>query len=91
MMMGGWGYGYGPNGWMMNGGYWWVGIIMMLVQVLFWVGIIFLAVRLIRHLSSRPHGNRYMSDSALDILRDRYAKGEIDSDEFNRRKKDLQG
>lgn len=89
MMMGGWGYGYGPNGnWMMNGSYWWVGIIMMLVQVLFWAGIIVLAVRFVRN--TRLHGQSYTSDSAMDILRDRYAKGEIDTDEFNRRKKELQ-
>lgn len=89
-MMGGW--GYGPN--MMGGawggnGYWWMGLLGMLIQALFWIAIIILAVRLFKNLGSRNLVGGYR-DSALDILRDRYARGEIDLEEFQRRKHEIQ-
>jgi putative membrane protein len=87
MMMGGYGSyaGYGGVG------YWWMGLIMMLVQILFWGGIIFLAFRLFRHLGMRQSiATSTGNNNALDILRERYARGEIDSEEFQRRKEELQ-
>lgn len=86
--------GMGPGGmmgWGMGGG--WFGFILM---ILFWAAIIAAAVALIRWLvksgdSSRP-GERVQAqpgDSALDILRKRYARGEIDSEEFQQRKRAL--
>lgn len=84
-MMHGW---YGPNeGWMMQGNYWWIGLIMMILQLLFWLGIIYLAVRLIKSYISKPSKTE---DTAMSILRERYAKGEIELEEYNSRKNELQ-
>lgn len=86
MMMGGWGYGpYGGYA----GGYWWMGLIGMLVQVLFWIGIVVLAVRFFGHYSKKHHVGT-LHDNALDILRERYARGDIDLEEFQRRRQELQ-
>lgn len=85
-MMGG-GYGMmGSNGYyggmMGNYGSWgWFGWIPM---VLFWVLLIFAIIAVARWLMG---GAR--KESALDILKERYAKGEISKEEFETKKKDL--
>ncbi len=79
MMWGGWG-GYG--GWGP-----WVGGVFMLV---FWAAVITGLVFLIRYLvrlgRERGEGS---SSSALEILKRRYAQGEIDKKEFEDKRKDL--
>lgn len=79
-MMGGWGGGWG-----------WFGMIHM---VLWWFLIILGIVVLAKWLFSTPGGGssgsaRDADDRALAILRERYARGEIDKAEFEARKKDL--
>lgn len=86
MMM--WGYGPWYNGALGNGGYWWIGLIMMLAQILFWGLLIWFGVSLFRRGGSHSH-TAFGRNDALEILRERYARGEIDSEEFNRRKADL--
>ena len=63
------------------------GIGMMLFMLLFW-GLVIVGVVLgIRWLLSQ--GKESRSDSALEILRQRYARGEINKEEFETRKRDL--
>lgn len=63
------------------------GIAMMLFMLLFW-GVVIVGVALgIRWLISQ--GKQSPSDSALEILRQRYARGEINKEEFEARKRDL--
>ncbi len=64
---------------------WFGGGIMM---VIFWIAIIFFIVWLVRETKSR-NADASLSKSALDILKERYAKGEIDKREFDEKKKDL--
>jgi len=67
-------------GHMMWGGH---GIFGGLMMAIFWaliIGLIFLAVRGFSDRSDTGTGQ-----SATDVLRERYARGEIDEDEFERR------
>ncbi|MFO7890440.1 MAG: SHOCT domain-containing protein [bacterium] len=66
----------------------WFGFI---VQIIFWVAIILLIVWVAKKVTESGSGDRSSSagESALDILKKRYAKGEIDKDEYEKKKKDL--
>ncbi len=60
-----------------------------LMMVLFWGGIIIVIVFLVRWLSSRSTGTVApppAGKSALEILNERFARGEIDKEEFEERK-----
>ena len=90
----GWGlYGYGPG--MMDGNF---GFGMMngfggIFMLLFWVVIIGLGVWLISSLVSRtnsqPPSSLPPTESALDILKKRYARGEITKEQFDEIRRDL--
>ncbi len=86
---GGWGMGPGMMGWGMGYGMGWLWTILMIA---FWIAIIVGIVLLIRWLilstRTQPHTGRH-EESALEILKKRYARGEIDREEFEQRKKDL--
>ena len=72
-MMGG--YGWGP-GWGYYG----------LVHVLWWIFVVVALVALVRWLGGCHH---HRGDSALTLLRERYARGEIDKAEFEERRREL--
>lgn len=61
---------------------------MMLVMLVFWGLVITALVLGIRWLVSQGRDAR-PRDSALDILRERYARGEIDREEYLGRRRDL--
>lgn len=87
------------NGWM-GGGHGgdvsvYGGILMMVFWVAIIVGIVLLVMWLVRQTAGgHTHGGGASStpgESALDIIKDRYARGEIDKTEFEEKKKDLTG
>ena len=76
--------------WQMQPIWWWGwGIGMMATMFLFWVVFIVGLIVAIRWLLGK--GRERAPDSALEILRQRYARGEINKEEFEIRKKDLGG
>jgi putative membrane protein len=76
--------------WEMHPMWWWGwGIGMMAMMFLFWIVFIVGLVVGIRWLIGK--GKEQRQDPALEILRQRYARGEINKDEFEAKKKDLGG
>ena len=76
--------------WEMHPMWWWGwGIGMMAMMFLFWALVIVGLIVGIRWLLGK--GKEEKSDSAIEILRQRYARGEINKDEFEAKKKDLSG
>jgi putative membrane protein len=81
----GWGpgtMGWGPMGWFTPLG-----------MILFWVLMILVIVLLIRRIRMSKGSGREAgpaAESALDILKKRYARGEINKEEYLEKKKDLE-
>ena len=78
--------GPGMMNWGSGMGWGW-SIIMMAFWIAVIVGMIFL-VRWVVLSTDRRHGAK-SEDSALEILKQRYARGEIEKDEFEEKKKDI--
>jgi putative membrane protein len=78
-----WGWGGHPM-WGMWGAW---GFGMMVVMLTFWVLVIVGLVLGIRWLATQ--GREARADTALEILRQRYARGEINKEEFDAKKRDL--
>lgn len=70
-----------------NDWHWGFGFGHWIFGILFWVVILFLLVAVVRGVSGFGGGRR--EKRALDILEERYARGEIDQEEFERKKRDL--
>lgn len=82
------GWEHGPGMMWGYGGSWFGGILMVLFWIAVIIGIIFLIRWLAQSTSAGGHGAR-SEESALEILKKRYARGEIDKKEFEQKKKDL--
>jgi putative membrane protein len=75
----GWGWGVG-------------GFVMMILMMgLFWAAIVATIVWGIRQFRPRDASSPGGSTSAMRILEERFARGEIDADEFQRRREILRG
>lgn len=76
-MMGGWGYGYGP--------------FHIIVWVIILIAIVALVVWLVRSLTA-PGAHHQLPprrSAGLEVLEERYARGEINRDEYLQKKKDI--
>jgi len=77
-----WPYGYGPGwGWMIGG---WI------MMIVFWGFVIIGIVALVRYLSDRGGTARpQVPETPLDILRRRYAGGELTKEQFDEMKRNV--
>ena len=71
-------HGYGGMGFGMGWG-WIIGLIFLVILI--WI--------IIRITSRGQPSNQTINRSALDILNERYARGEMDKDEFEEKKRNL--
>ena len=73
--------GFGGHGWGMGlgMGWWWI----------IGIALVVLVVWLVARTANKNNSGNPPGKSSLDILKDRYARGEIDKAEFEERKKDL--
>ena len=87
-------WGYGPHaGWM--GGSYGFGLIHMIFWVVILIAVVVAVVWLVRSMmtggpaaGSHPPPRR---SPGLDVLEERYARGEINRDEYLEKKRDIQG
>ena len=84
---GGWGMGPGMMGYWGMG--WFGGIFMIIFWVLIIVGLVFLIKWLIQSTRSEKSAAGG-SQRALEILKERYARGEIDREDYLQRRLDLE-
>ena len=85
----GWGPGYMGSGYMGHGFGW---VFMILIWILIIVAVAAVVKWIFSSSSSSSHSLPPPSrKTALDILQERYAKGEINREEFLERKRDLDG
>lgn len=71
---------HGLNGMGWGMGWWWI-IGLIIVIAIVWM--------MIKGMNQTNNPNQQGSKTALDILKERYARGEIDKQEFEERRKDL--
>ncbi|PWB79299.1 MAG: hypothetical protein C3F08_07115 [Candidatus Methylomirabilota bacterium] len=72
--------------------FWGWGILWMAMLMAFWLLILLLLVLAVRWLwqaGSRLQSIQRQEESAIEILKKRYAKGEIGKEEFEAKKRDL--
>ncbi|HEX8013342.1 MAG TPA: SHOCT domain-containing protein [Casimicrobiaceae bacterium] len=72
----------------MGGGFFGFGGVFM---ILFWVLVIVGIVVLVKWMADQSHaGGGSRDKSAIEILRERYARGEINREEYEQKKRDLE-
>lgn len=80
-MMDWYGNGMGTGGW----------VIMIAAMTLFWGLVIFAGIMIFRGSSKSHSGSVTQDRGALGILDDRYARGEVNREEYEARKAALRG
>jgi putative membrane protein len=92
-----WGYGYGPQWGMMPGswgyaGYSGYGPFGMIIWVLILIAVVVGIVWLVRSMTTTGRHNEPPHRSpGLDVLEERYGRGEINRDEYLQKKRDMGG
>jgi len=89
------GYGYGPGWGMMNGwgyGGYGYGPFHLIIWIVVLIAVVAFAVWLVRSLSAAGgHQASPRRSPGLDVLEERYARGEINRDEYLQKKRDMGG
>lgn len=81
IMMAYWRWNNMMNGW--DG----FGLFNFIIMLAFWILLIYVVVALVRYFSRTGNGNQ--EETAITILKERYAKGELKKKEFEEMTKDI--
>ncbi len=71
---------------MMGYGVGYGGMFMMVIPIVLVAIIVYAIYKLIGHSSNNGHYNNKRGNSALDILNERFARGEITEEEYNQKR-----
>lgn len=74
-----------------NGNLGWMGFVGLGMHILFWIIIIFLVLIIVRRYKKNHQGSlfQFHQNDALNILRERYARGEISTEEYQEKRNEL--
>ena len=75
--------------WWWGPGYFFGGPFGMILGLVFWALVIYAIFRLISNLTNRSTAINRKEETALEILKRRYAAGEISNEQFEQMKNDL--
>jgi putative membrane protein len=75
--------------WGYDGWGWGMGLGMGFMMIVFWALVIVAIVYLVRYFARGGPINGQLRETPLDILKKRYAKGEITKEQYDRMKEDL--
>lgn len=78
------------SGWWCGPGSFFPGPLGMVISILFWGLLIYLLIKIVQSMffdSQKRIGEK--SDNALELLKQRYARGEIDQQEFMKIQRDI--
>lgn len=82
---------YGPNSRLLGQKEnWRAGIVSMSMYLIFWAAAIGVAIQSMKKYFIRLEISKVKTDSAMAILRERYAKGEMEQKEYLHKKADLE-
>lgn len=74
-----------------NGNFGWMGLVGMGMHIIFWIFIFVLVLFLVRRYRKNHEGSflKFHDNNALNILRERYARGEIETEEYEKKRDEL--
>ena len=78
-------------GWYHDGVGWGGWLLMTVMMLAFWALVIFAVVAIFRGIGKNDEGERPARHDAFDILQERFARGEIDAEEYDARAQVLRG
>ncbi len=80
----------GPNCWGWGPGSFFGHPVGMIISIVFWALVLWALFVFISNMTKHGAGPGGKNETAVDILKKRYARGEINAEEFARMKKDLE-
>lgn len=72
------------------GDFWWIGLVSMVMYLIFWAIVFVIALKMLKKYFIPLSAKQDQTDNAMQILRERYAEGEIGEEEYYQKKEILE-